>query len=340
MKLRAEILQLLHSDHPGVVRMVRLARQYFWWPAIDADINSMVQRCAVCQTNARKRSGMNLASWQEAKEFMERIHVDVAHYKEKRFLVLVDAFSKWTDVQEVADLSAKATISALRKTFKYVGLPKTVASDCGTNLVAAETERWMLQNYIKHVRTPPGHHQSNGLAERMVQEFKIYLDKQTGEDYDRFVIAFCLQHNTSPAANGSVAADFVFTKTPRTRVSAQCTERVVPFAPIPAFVRVEHHAPAPSSIVARHGDNTSFDAKGRLVHDADVVPRSDLSEAAGVEGDANGGIVAKNGANDITVAGNEDSVDMDEIEVDRGQEVVPRRSSRLRKQPERFGFCS
>lgn len=272
MCLKSEILHLLHSDHPGVVRMVRLARQYFWWPSINADINSMVQRCSVCQTNARKRSGMNLASWQEPHEFMERVHVDIAHYKDKRFLVLVDAFSNWTDVLEVKDLSAKATITALRMIFKYVGLPKVVVSDSGTNLVAEETEKWLAENLIKHVRTPPGHHASNGLAERIVQEFKFYMHKMTGVGYDRAVVAFCLQHNTTPAASGSVPADFVFTKKLRTRVSAMSTERVVPFEPFPAYVRVEHRAPAPSEIVARHGENTSFDIKGRLVHDADVVP--------------------------------------------------------------------
>ena len=58
----------------------------------------------------------------------------------KRFLILIDDYSKWVDVQ-VFDLSASATTCALRRIFKYVGLPKMLVSDSRTNLVAVETEK-------------------------------------------------------------------------------------------------------------------------------------------------------------------------------------------------------
>jgi hypothetical protein len=43
--LQPQILQLLHETHPGVVRMKSLARQYVWWPGVDADIESTVKSC-------------------------------------------------------------------------------------------------------------------------------------------------------------------------------------------------------------------------------------------------------------------------------------------------------
>jgi hypothetical protein len=325
---KSEILRLLHADHQGIVRTIRMARQYFWWPGIDADVNSLIQRCTVCQTNARKRSGMNLASWQETHEFMERVHVDIGYHKGKRFMILVDDFSKWTDVQEVADLSAAASAAALRRTFKYVGLPKTLVSDSGTNVVAEEMEKWLCDNYIKHVRSPPGHHQSNGLAERMVQELQFFLCKSdpVGSDYERAVIAFCLHHNTTPAANGAIAADFVFMKTPRTRLSAQFTERVLPTAPIPVFIRVENKSPVPSEIVSKHGDNTWFDNKNRLVHDSDVVPRiveQDVPVEKEVE-DAH--------------EDEKTSVVHTSPKVASPTIMEPRRGIRDRKKPERYGY--
>ena len=52
-RLRSHILHILHTDHTGITRMLKLARQYFWWPKVDSDINAIVQRCATCQIHAR-----------------------------------------------------------------------------------------------------------------------------------------------------------------------------------------------------------------------------------------------------------------------------------------------
>ena len=45
------------------------------------------------------------------------------------FLVVVDAHSKWPEVQEMPRTSAAKTITALRKLFASYGLPKQVVSN-------------------------------------------------------------------------------------------------------------------------------------------------------------------------------------------------------------------
>ena len=44
-KLQGDVLQELHSNHPGVTRMKSVARSYDWWPNIDRHIEDLVTSC-------------------------------------------------------------------------------------------------------------------------------------------------------------------------------------------------------------------------------------------------------------------------------------------------------
>jgi len=43
LKLRSEILQLLHASHLGVVQIKPVARSYIWWPKMDQKIENVVK---------------------------------------------------------------------------------------------------------------------------------------------------------------------------------------------------------------------------------------------------------------------------------------------------------
>ena len=44
-----QLLEDLHTTHPGMVRMKNLARSYLWLPGLDTDIEDKVKSCKVCQ---------------------------------------------------------------------------------------------------------------------------------------------------------------------------------------------------------------------------------------------------------------------------------------------------
>ncbi|KAJ8893791.1 hypothetical protein PR048_006392 [Dryococelus australis] len=47
-ELQSAILEESHH-HPGVVAMKKLARCYFWWRGLDADIQLVIGSCQLCQ---------------------------------------------------------------------------------------------------------------------------------------------------------------------------------------------------------------------------------------------------------------------------------------------------
>lgn len=47
-KFRERLLEELHQEHTGIVRMKAVARSYFWYPKLDADIEKLSQSCEAC----------------------------------------------------------------------------------------------------------------------------------------------------------------------------------------------------------------------------------------------------------------------------------------------------
>ena len=128
--LRETVLTELHEVHPGVNRMKALARSYVWWPGIDADIETIVRGCHECQVNQSKPVTAPNHAWEYASAAWERLHIDHAGpVNGESYLVMVDSYSKWLDVERVKSTDAKTTCSVLRKLFSVHGLPKVVVSD-------------------------------------------------------------------------------------------------------------------------------------------------------------------------------------------------------------------
>lgn len=177
-KLKQRVLRMLHDGHPGQTRMKLLARTCVYWTGIDRDIERMVQRCRNCQLAAKLPAKNTLTAWPETSRPMERVHCDFAGpLNGKMYLIVVDAFSRWPEIVEMTTTTATATIRQLESLFSRFGAPETLVSDNGTQFTAALFENFCKMNNIKHIRTPPFHPQSNGLAERFVDTFKRALIK-------------------------------------------------------------------------------------------------------------------------------------------------------------------
>ncbi|XP_071056890.1 uncharacterized protein [Onthophagus taurus] len=48
------VMEILHDQHPGIVRMKLRARSDIWWPGLGEEIEQKVNECEICQTSAPK----------------------------------------------------------------------------------------------------------------------------------------------------------------------------------------------------------------------------------------------------------------------------------------------
>ena len=197
---RKYMLEELHDTHPGISRMKSLARSYVWWPQIDKDLESTVQKCHNCQVNRKSPPVANLHPWEWPQEPWSRVHIDFAGpFMGHNFLIIVDAHSKWLDVQIMKSTTSQATIDTLRRVFATHGLPQTIVSDNGTAFTSVEFAEFLSRNGIKHVRSAPFHPASNGLAERAVQTFKEAMKKMTDNcSIETKIARFLLKYRITP----------------------------------------------------------------------------------------------------------------------------------------------
>ena len=127
---RTFALQELHDTHPGCSKMKSLARNYIWWPHMDAAIEATVKECQTCQQSRPSPPVAPLHPWEWPSQPWSRIHLDFAGpFKGSMYLVLVDAHSKWMDVHPMQSITSAKTIEKLRIIFANHGLPHKVVTD-------------------------------------------------------------------------------------------------------------------------------------------------------------------------------------------------------------------
>ena len=79
-KLRSALLEELHENHQGIVKMKALARLHFWWPGLDREIEGLVRKCTLCQSSQELPPKLAHNSWAWPDRPWTRVHVDFAQY--------------------------------------------------------------------------------------------------------------------------------------------------------------------------------------------------------------------------------------------------------------------
>ena len=218
--LRAKVLGMVHREHLGVQRCKSVARSVMWWPGMTTDIEKFVAACHPCKTFARKKPDVGFIPWPPTKHPFERVHLDHFFHENETFLVIVDDFSGWVDVQKNPSTSTKCVVKSLKSFCAIFGLVKELVSDNGSCFSSEEFGNFCKANGIKHIKTPPYNPKSNGKAERHVGLVKENLKKSLISPqssklpiFDRIQNYLFQSHNaplTSGERSGKTPAELIF----------------------------------------------------------------------------------------------------------------------------------
>lgn len=129
-KFRAELLLELHSVHSGMCSMKAIASSYFWWPKLDSYIEDIARRCEnFIQVRPAPPKAL-LTPWKWPVQPWPLLHVDfLSPYKNKNFLIVIDATSKWLKAFETNSCTASTVINKMQELFAMFAVPKAITSD-------------------------------------------------------------------------------------------------------------------------------------------------------------------------------------------------------------------
>ncbi|KAK6057951.1 integrase core domain protein [Cooperia oncophora] len=131
-----------------------------------------------------------VASVEMPAKVWQRLHMDFGETTDgKRWLIVVDAKSKWPEVLPMSTTTVEKTIEKL---FSTHVLPEQIVVDNGPQFVAKAFKEYWKKRNIELTFIPPYHHNSNGEAERFVQTFKRahYKGRKAAKAVDAIVSGF------------------------------------------------------------------------------------------------------------------------------------------------------
>lgn len=182
--LRNNFLKKIHIGHSGIEASQRKARETIFWPGITDDIKNYTNGCATCNATQGKQQKETLTAHHIPDIPWSKVGIDLFSIKSSTYLIMVDYYSDYWEIDDLPDYTAFTVIEACKKQFCRHGTPHTVFSDNGPPFNSMDFQQFAEEWDFEHATSSPYHSQSNGKVESAVKIAKLLLKRCTidGED--------------------------------------------------------------------------------------------------------------------------------------------------------------
>lgn len=208
--LREDTLRRIHDGHLGITKCRERASSSVWWPGINDRIKETVDQCQHCQERRPTERKEPLIPTDLPDRPFQKVGADICEVRGSHYIVVSDYFSRYLEIGHLTSLSSHAVILKLKNMFAHHGIPETVVSDNARQFDSAEFRDFAATWGFQHVTSSPYHAQSNGQAERGVQEAKKILVQRDP------MLALLIYRATPTSPTGKSPAELLFGRQIRT----------------------------------------------------------------------------------------------------------------------------
>jgi len=236
-RCRAAVKAEIHVAHQGVQACLQRARESVFWPGLTAEIQDMVSGCETCQRVNVAQPTEPMMLTETPTRPWEVISCDHFQWNGSQYLVTVDHYSSFFEVDKVEAMDAKTTIKKLKAHMARYGQPELLISDNGPQFACEAFGEFARSWDLRHQTASPHHPKANGKAEAAVKSAKTIMTKALDARTDTYK-ALLAHRNTVQPSMSSTPAQRLMGR--RTRTSLPTTGRLLrQDAPDPTTVHRE-----------------------------------------------------------------------------------------------------
>ena len=185
--VQPEMKRRIHSGHLGINSCLRRARELLFWPGMSGDIKRHVESCDVCSTYCDKQSPETIYMHPVPDRQWAKVGTDLFQIEDRDYLVTVDYYSSFFEVDYLPDTSSETVISKLKQHFARYGTPDVVVSDGGPQYTSGKFQKFSSLWGFSHQRSSPGNSKANGAAEAAVKTAKRLMRKCRASNEDPYL---------------------------------------------------------------------------------------------------------------------------------------------------------
>ena len=221
--LRAQVLELAHEGHQGIVRTKQRLRSKVWWPGIDTDAERRVKRCHACQVVSPGNPPEPVIVGDLPNGPWEDLQMDLCgpFPSGEHLVVILDKFSRWVEVEVVHLTTTEHILRPLEKIFACHGFPLSITTDNARNLTSGEFEEYCRIRGIHHHTVTPLWPQANGGVERQNRTLLKAIRAAVAErrDWQAALTTFLMAYrSTAHPATAVSPAELMFGRAIRTKM--------------------------------------------------------------------------------------------------------------------------